>query len=133
MTDSISKVDVLETYADLYDVFDDNKLIRIELDKVYDKLNGLKEQEARVLSRGELVELERAQAPCVWLEVKEIKKRYWFEGWAEPVHFDETEIHLYGFGVGIPVEAKLRDYGVEYRCWNYEPTEAQMKAVPWNE
>ena len=96
-------------------------------------LELLKEQEARALSRGELLELEKAEAPCVWLEVKEITNRYWFEGWAEPVHSDETETHLYGFGVDYPVEAKLRDYGVEYRCWNHEPTEAQMKAVPWDE
>ena len=96
-------------------------------------LELLKEQEARVLSRDELLKLEKAKSPCVWLEVKEITNRYWFEGWAEPVHSDETETELYGFGVDVPVEAKLCDYGVEYRCWNHEPTEAQMKAVPWDE
>lgn len=96
-------------------------------------LELLKEQEARVLSGGELLELEKADAPCVWLEVREITDRYWFEGWAEPVYYDETETELYGFGVDVPVEAKLCDYGVEYRCWNHEPTEAQMKAVPWDE
>lgn len=38
---AISKADVLETFADLYDVFEDNKAIRKELDKVYDRLNAL--------------------------------------------------------------------------------------------
>lgn len=37
----ISKADVLETYAELYDTFEDNRFIRKELNKVYDKLNGL--------------------------------------------------------------------------------------------
>lgn len=106
-------------------------------DSYYGILNDtiaiLKEQEARVLSMGELLKLEKAEAPCVWLEVREITDRYWFEGWAEPVCYNEIETELYGFGVDVPVEAKLCDYGVEYRCWNHEPTEAQMKAVPWDE
>lgn len=38
---AISKADALETFADLYDVFEDNKAIRKELDKVYDRLNAL--------------------------------------------------------------------------------------------
>ena len=41
MKDLISKADVLETYAELYDRFEDNQFIRKELNKVYDKLNGL--------------------------------------------------------------------------------------------
>ena len=96
-------------------------------------LELLKEHEARVLSMDELLKLEKAEAPCVWLEVREITDRYWFEGWAEPVHFDETETHLYGFGVDVPVEARLCDYEVEYRCWNHKPTEGQQLAVKWNE
>ena len=107
--------------------------VEIPIDEATEILELLKEQGARVLSMSEILELEKAEAPCVWLEVKEITNRYWFEGWAEPVYYDETETELYGFGVDYPVEAKLRDYGVEYRCWNHEPTEAQMKAVPWDE
>ena len=38
---AVSKADVLETYADLYDVFEDNKAICKELDKIYDRLNTL--------------------------------------------------------------------------------------------
>lgn len=43
-TDAVSKAEVLETYAELYDIFDDNKYIKQELNKVYDKLNALPEQ-----------------------------------------------------------------------------------------
>lgn len=38
---AVSKADVLETYSDLYDVFEDNKAIYKELDKIYDRLNTL--------------------------------------------------------------------------------------------
>lgn len=37
----IRKSDVLETYADLYDIFDDNKTIQEELHKVFDKINNI--------------------------------------------------------------------------------------------
>lgn len=40
-SDAVSKLDVLETFADLYDVFDDSPGIRKELDKIYDRLNKL--------------------------------------------------------------------------------------------
>lgn len=39
--DAVSKADVLEVYAELYDVFDDNKEIKNELHKIYDKINTL--------------------------------------------------------------------------------------------
>lgn len=39
--DLIKRSDVLETYADLYDIFDDNKEIQKEFDKVFDKLNSI--------------------------------------------------------------------------------------------
>lgn len=39
--DAVSRTDMLETYADLYDIFEDNDQIRKELNKVYDKLNAL--------------------------------------------------------------------------------------------
>lgn len=41
MRDLTSKAEVLETYAELFDVFDDNKEICKELCKVYDKIRGL--------------------------------------------------------------------------------------------
>lgn len=34
-------VDVLETYADLYDIFEDNKFVRKELDKVHEELQAI--------------------------------------------------------------------------------------------
>ena len=39
--DAVSRVDVLETYADLYQVFEDSKGICKELHKVYDRINAL--------------------------------------------------------------------------------------------
>lgn len=45
MNDMVSKSDVLDIYAELYDVFDDNKAIQKILNEVYDKINSLKEQE----------------------------------------------------------------------------------------
>ena len=39
--DLIDRADVLETFAELYDVFEDNKEIHKELHKVYDKLRTL--------------------------------------------------------------------------------------------
>ena len=39
--DAVSRTDMLETYADLYDIFEDNGQIRKELNEVYDKLNAL--------------------------------------------------------------------------------------------
>ena len=50
MKDYISKDDVLETYADLYQVFDDNPYICKELSEVYDKINDLKAQETDWIS-----------------------------------------------------------------------------------
>ena len=41
MEELIRKSDTLETYAELYDIFDDNKAIQEELHKVYDKLNDI--------------------------------------------------------------------------------------------
>lgn len=41
MRDLIRKSDVLEVYADLYDIFDDNKAIQEELHKVFDKINDI--------------------------------------------------------------------------------------------
>ena len=39
--DLIRKSDVLETYAELYNIFDDNKAIQEELHKVFDKINDI--------------------------------------------------------------------------------------------
>lgn len=42
--DMISKAEVLDIYAELYDEFDDAPGIRKVLHRVYDKINNLKEQ-----------------------------------------------------------------------------------------
>ena len=50
--DAVSKADVLETYAELYDVFDDYKEIKKELHKVYDKLNALPSAQVEPVKQG---------------------------------------------------------------------------------
>ena len=47
--DAVSKADVLETYAELYDVFDDNKEIKNELHKIYDKINALQAAQPEII------------------------------------------------------------------------------------
>lgn len=46
---AVSKADVLETYADLYDVFEDNKAICKELHKIYDRLNTLPSTQSEIV------------------------------------------------------------------------------------
>lgn len=93
----------------------------------------------RVLSSVEICELADGgyKYPIVFVETNEInlKETYpvWFEGYAEPVESDETEIHLYAFGEPEPFEAKWRDYGKIWRCWNKEPSEKQKKETQWYE
>ena len=47
--DAVSKADVLETYSELYDVFDDNKEIKNELHKIYDKINALQAAQPEII------------------------------------------------------------------------------------
>ena len=66
MSDLISKAEVLETYAELFDVFDDSKEIRKELCKVYAKINKLPsakpytDEEIQRMSELEQAEIEKA-------------------------------------------------------------------------
>lgn len=92
----------------------------------------------RVLSRNEICELAwNSNHPVLFVEMREINYScpypIWFEGYAEPVESDETEIHLYGFGAPEPCEAKWRDYCKIWRCWDKEPSEKQMAETPWDE
>ena len=63
--DLIRRSDVLETYADLYDIFDDNKAIQEELHKVFDKINDISAVEPK---RGEWIEINikdyKAKCSC---------------------------------------------------------------------
>lgn len=54
--DMISKAEVLDIYAELYDEFDDAPGIRKILHRVYDKINSLNPQEQKV------VKMNRARA-----------------------------------------------------------------------
>lgn len=58
--DAVSKADVLETYAELYDVFDDNKEIKNELHKIYDKINALQAAQPQRM-KGRWVNLQCTQ------------------------------------------------------------------------
>lgn len=49
--DMISKAEVLETYAELYDIFDDHPEIQSELHKVYDKIRQLDGQPELVMCK----------------------------------------------------------------------------------
>ena len=50
MNDNISKAEVLETYAELYEIFDDYPEICKEISKVYNKINSLQEQKPSWIS-----------------------------------------------------------------------------------
>ena len=69
MKDLISKTGVLETYAELYDTFEDNQFIRKELNKVYDKLNGLPyaqpEPQEDAVSRKDVIDLYKRGAEII--------------------------------------------------------------------
>lgn len=47
MNDYVSKAAVLDTYAELYDAFDDNSAMFKYFNKVFDKINALKPQEPK--------------------------------------------------------------------------------------
>lgn len=62
--DAVSKAEVLETYAELYDVFDDYKNIKKELNKVYDKLNALPTADVVEQKRGRWIVDEDGNIEC---------------------------------------------------------------------
>ena len=72
--DLIRKSDVLETYADLYDIFDDNKTIQEELHKVFDKINNIPAVESNnseipnnlTISKMEQVDEPQTADVCTW-------------------------------------------------------------------
>lgn len=69
MRDLVDKTEVLMVYADLYDVFDDNKAICKELRRVYDKLNGLPKmtccKNCKHWFAGGLIDHDKYGAECV--------------------------------------------------------------------
>ena len=62
--DAVSKADVLETYSELYDVFDDNKEIKNELHKIYDKINALKAVQPQS-TMGQLTDAVQSTTDCI--------------------------------------------------------------------
>jgi len=65
--DAVSKAEVLETYAELYDVFDDNREIKKELHKVYDKLNALPTADVRENVYAHWIRIGRGFAPDTYV------------------------------------------------------------------
>ena len=80
--DLIDRTDVLETFAELYDVFEDNKGIRKELHKVYDKL--------RTLPAAQPTEASCWGCNCPKMERLKEQKTF-----SEMVHLHDAETHDY--------------------------------------
>lgn len=76
----VDKAEVLETFGELYDIFDDYSEIQKEIDKIYDKINDLP-----------YVDVEVKAIPVEWLEM--FMRRYKIEGNDEYklLHFMVTE------------------------------------------
>lgn len=63
--DAVSKADVLEAYAELYDVFDDNKEIKNELHKIYDKINALQAAQPQRI-KGRWIDVTKTGGAELW-------------------------------------------------------------------
>ena len=81
--DAVSKADVLETYSELYDVFDDNKEIKNELHKIYDKINALQAAQPEIIRCRECKHMQEDKlfGQC-WCNGREVKYDH-FCGYAE--------------------------------------------------
>lgn len=55
----VDKAEVLETFGELYDIFDDSREIQKEIDKIYDKINDLP-----------YIDVEEKAIPVEWIENK---------------------------------------------------------------
>ena len=78
--DLISKLDVLDIYVDLYEVFDDNKAIQKELHKVFDKINALPSAQPEPLTDKEqrifLAAMGREEKVCEKVDRNYVGKPY---------------------------------------------------------
>lgn len=55
----VDKAEVLETFGELYDIFDDSREIQKEIDKIYDKINDLP-----------YIDVEEKTIPVEWIKSK---------------------------------------------------------------
>ena len=86
-----------------------------------DALALLKEQEARVMTREEIV----LCTDWVWVEYTS-----GYQGWYKIEEYDTD----YGFIRWEDTTADMvDDYGFRWRAWTFRPTEEQRKAVPWDD
>lgn len=89
-----------------------------------DVLDLLKEQEARVIPLSELLTFDakwQFNTPP-YLCTEEIDtKRMWWRSWKDIYH-------------SIRCEGTMgsNNYGTEWRCWTFHPTEEQRKAAAWD-
>lgn len=121
MNDYVSKAEVLDIYAELYDVFDNNIAILKEINKVYDKINELKAQEPRLITNADFENKElvdSAGSMPAWIEYRH------GEEWDEYNDGNDDEWSMvYQFNF----ESEF------YRCWTSRPTDEQRKAVKWDD
>lgn len=83
MSDLIDRAEVLETYAELYDIFDDNQAIQNEFTKVYEKLRNLPSVQSEIILCKECKHLQ-TDKPCAmyWCDGKMVKPDHYC-GYAE--------------------------------------------------
>lgn len=84
-----------------------------------DALDLLKEREARVMTRGEIIKLN----DWVWVDYKDA-----FNGYEYKLDYDsdcDRVEWLNGATDG------MEEYGKTWRCWNARPSEQQMRDTPW--
>lgn len=127
MNDYVSKAEVLDVYAELYDAFDDNSAILKYINKVYDKINALKAQEPRVVKMSELT---AGEPMLVWLE--DIDKEETVAGMIFDYVPGRLGFKLTYHGCMDRIYPLIDEYLTRWRCWTSRPTDAQREAIPWN-
>lgn len=91
---------------------------------LHDAINLLREQEPRVIPLSELLTFDakwQFNTPP-YLCTEEIDtKRMWWRSWKDIYH-------------SIRCEGTMgsNNYGTEWRCWTFHPTEEQRKAAAWD-
>lgn len=101
-----------------------------------DALELLKAQEPRVLTVEEVRD-KQIKATPVWKETKSRNKAL-YVGWVLAYEV-QTGQGITGDCLGMAepsgrmVWYKLGDYGKTWRCWSAKPSDAERKAVAWND
>jgi hypothetical protein len=113
-----------------------NKWRFVRLDIIEDAIELLKAQEPRVLTVEEVRD-KHIKATPVWKETKSRNKGL-YVGWVLAYEV-QTGQGITGDCLGMAepsgrmVWYKLGDYGKTWRCWSAKPSDAERKAVEWND